>query len=357
MNLRTFFQLFRKKKTRIPDIDQSSALESPPPDRIDETPSLENEHRPILELNLGIDFGTRFTKVCFRNSGTEQSEVVNFGGDAIEDGMIASIVTICSDGALYLCGEYDEKDCIDYKYLKMKLAGFSSIGDEHLRWQGVSLDDDEAVRALSSWFLAKVILKAKEWIKINRKDLLHERDVRWSANVGVPVEHYDSDNIKVFEEVFPVGWSWAERGDLPSDFRTAKERYESDTCTIVTEITDCHAIPELSAALQSFVISREAQEGVYMYFDIGGGTVDGVSFNYYARHGEKSVNFYSGKLDELGVSAVVSSFGEEADKVEQILSLETASDLGVKLNVLELNPRSSRRKKTRCTTNCWSCDL
>jgi len=60
---------------------------------------------------------------------------------------------------------------------------------------------------------------------------------------------------------------------------------------VCQEKIDCHAIPEIAAAVQSFISSRDAQPGVYVYFDIGGGTVDGVAFNYVNRDGEKTLNF------------------------------------------------------------------
>ena len=312
------------------------------PDRIPEEPEPKAKHISSLELNLGIDFGTSFTKVCFRNAGTEQSEIVNFG-KSTEDAWVASIVSISSKGILYLYGERNETDCFHYKYLKMRLGGFSTVIDK--RCQGVNLDDDVAIHALCSWFLAKIIVKAKEWIKSNRKDLLLGRDIRWSANVGVPVEHFDSDRIKNFEEVFSVAWNWVESDMLPVDLQTLMKSYEDHICTNVNEKADCHAIPELSAAIQSFVISREAQEDVYMYFDIGGGTVDGVSFNIFSPDGEKNVNFYAGKVGELGISAIANLFGEDADTVENILTAKSTPELQAKLTEFASNRKLLAEKR------------
>jgi hypothetical protein len=64
-------------------------------------------------------------------------------------------------------------------------------------------------------------------------------------------------------------------------------------------------------------MSREAVPGIYVYFDIGGGTVDGVAFNYLNYGGERRINFYSGKVEPLGVSAIGSAInannGDELD--------------------------------------------
>ena len=133
---------------------------------------------------------------------------------------------------------------------------------------------------------------------------LKNRTAVWSANVGVPVEHFDSGVLKRFKEVLGVAWLWVKDERIPAAIQTALEEYSAMADRLDTEVTDFHAIPEIAAAVQSFVMSREAVPGIYVYFDIGGGTIDGVAFNYLNYNGERRINFYSGKVEPLGVSAV-----------------------------------------------------
>jgi hypothetical protein len=79
---------------------------------------------------------------------------------------------------------------------------------------------------------------------------------------------------------------------------------------------DCHAIPEISAAVWSFLNSREADEGFYTFFDVGDGTLDGVSFRYWRYDGEPKVDFYSGFVKPLGVSAIVKPLAQELQRPE-----------------------------------------
>ncbi len=272
-----------------------------------------------LVINLGIDFGTKFTKVCFRDVGLEETEVVTFGGDTIETAMIPSVVEIRDDGRLSLSTDKANDLAKQIRYLKMMLASEPASIDP-LTWHGEELCHGNEIEALASWFLAKVILKTKVWIHEYRGGRIEGRSVQWSANVGVPVEYYDSPTIETFERVLSVGWAWAETGKIPSNFESTRNRYRQDTSKLQVGRSNCHALPEIAAAVQSFVMSREVQPGIYIYFDIGGGTMDGVAFQYLNPGGERKVNFYSGKVEELGIFAIASRLcGENPASVENLL--------------------------------------
>src|SRR5690606_32878345 len=143
------------------------------------------------------------------------------------------------------------------------------------------------VRALSAWFLASVISRSQDWIRTHQSDRLKNRNPVWSANVGVPVEHYDSDALEIFEEVLGVAWRWIEAPSIPATVQEAVSESELAAASLASGSRDFHAITELAAAVQSFVMSREAVPGVSVYFDIGGGTVDGAAFRYLNFTGER----------------------------------------------------------------------
>lgn len=163
-------------------------------------------------------------------------------------------------------------------------------------------DNGDVCKALSSWFLATVIARSKASITRLQADRLRNRKVDWSANVGVPVEHFDSPLLKTFEEVLKVSWAWIKAESIPDTIEKALEGYESARGH--AGASDFHAVPEIAAAVQSFVISQAAAPGVYLYFDVGGGTVDGVAFRLQMIDGQKHVDFYSGRVSPLGTIAL-----------------------------------------------------
>lgn len=278
--------------------------------------------KATVSINLGIDFGTSFTKVCFRDVGTEESGLVTFGASRAESAMVPTIVTVADDGFLTLEDGPARKKSVAVRYLKMRVAGLS-FGAALPEVAGIDLNGAAPTRAMAAWFLAAVIERSQEWIEQEEHDRLKGRDILWSANVGVPVEHYDSPALQIFREVLAVAWQWAMGGERPTRLPEAIESYRAAARTDRAG-TDCHAIPEIAAAVQSFVMSREALPGIYVYFDIGGGTLDGVAFDYLNRNGERSINFYSGKVEALGLSAIAERIGVRQQGAIASKRLDTA---------------------------------
>jgi hypothetical protein len=266
-----------------------------------EPPSKPSEELPI-GINLGIDFGTSFTKVCFRDTGAEYSGIVSFDLNDSSEAIIPSVISVGSDGSLYM-GHRAPTSATSIRYLKMRLAGLPMDTNREVP-SGIDLADEVACRALSAWFLANILREAKSYVTHAEEARLRNRRVMWSANVGVPVEHYDSPVLAIFEKVLGIAWSWSVLGALPMCVSELIQTYRNEERASDQKTSDFHAIPEIAAAVQSFVISREAVPDFYVYFDIGGGTVDGVAFKYLNTDGERKVHFYSGRVSSIGMSVV-----------------------------------------------------
>lgn len=279
---------------------------SVPPDRADTAPTAAvRAARETVAINLGIDFGTSFTKVCFRDVGTEETSVIPFEKPVLESALIPSIVAIDGGGRLCLGDQLPPSGAITMvPYLKMRLAGLH-FGKDLGVIKGVDLTDSKAIRTLSSWFLASVLKRSQDWISCNERDRLKNRTPVWSGNVGVPVEYCDSDAIRIFEEVLGIAWLWV-KSNLPETIGEAVQEYQRNVPLLREQTIDLHAVPEIAAAVHSFVISRESVPGIYVYFDIGSGTLDGVAFNLVDMWGERRINFYSGKVEPLGMSVLAS---------------------------------------------------
>jgi hypothetical protein len=165
-----------------------------------------------VAINFGIDFGTSFTKVCFRDVSTEESSLVTLGTN---NGVIPSNVAI-TGGRLNLQDDTGRASSqLLVPYLKMRLAR-SPIGQSLPTIDGIDLNDHESTCALASWFLGTVIVRSQQWMFDHERDRLKNKVPIWSANVGVPVEHYDSEALETFRSVLGVAWLWAKHGSMPS---------------------------------------------------------------------------------------------------------------------------------------------
>lgn len=295
-------------------------------------PQLPTEDNFDLDINLGIDFGTGYTKVCFRDVARDQSEVVTFAeptqaGLTLDETIMPTRLAILQDGTLLTgltVAEWrDDSRPIrkNIDYIKMRLAAIDfrkdSKEDDWRLEQIPELDDDETVKSLCAYYLSCVIKRSQQWIIQNRPDLFANQTVRWSVKLGVPVEHYDSDALKTFKEVLAIAWllksSAIETSDLTIDSlnRLIAHLRQWKADNIAEDGLDCDVTPEIAAAVWSFLNSRQAQEGFYTFFDIGDGTLDGAAFIFKQGDGNRQVDFYIGQVEPLGVSAFVEKTADE----------------------------------------------
>lgn len=289
-------------------------------------PQLPSTQDFTLEINLGIDFGTGFTKVCFRDLASDRSEIVTFTetDDAdLEQALLCTKVAILKDGTLLTgltaaewaaCSQPIQKTI---EFIKMRLAHLDLPEEAEWRLDQVpELDDPETVENICAYFLSTVITRAQKWIQQNRSDLFKNQKPRWSINTGVPVEYCDSPARSRFQQVLSLAWLLA---NTPSSqqpltinslnhlgiyLRQWRQHNEDQPL-------DCFTTPEISAAVWSFLSSRQAVEKFYIVFDIGDGTADGASFRYWREDGEPQVDFYSGNVQPLGVTAFSQQVAKE----------------------------------------------
>lgn len=284
-------------------------------------------------LHLGIDFGTRYTKACFRDLGSDKSEVVTFarGKPRPEDTLLRSHIELSDGRVLAGLSEAEWRrraqppGSIDLDFVKMRLAQLD-IPTRAGAWVPAPVDGCESadrVEALAAFFLARVINRSCSWVSEARRDLFTGRTPLWSFSIGVPVKYANSPALGRFERVLGVAAAWARRG-VPESTTLA------DACAAVRDLervrwtTDVSVQAEIAAAVRSFITSPRALEGVYLYFDVGAGTLDGASFRFYRPPNESSqINFYSGEVEQLGVAAVAGMVAPaaswEAAEIERIL--------------------------------------
>ncbi|MGI0490305.1 hypothetical protein ACN4EG_00725 [Alkalinema pantanalense CENA528] len=280
-----------------------------------------------LSLNLGIDFGTSFTKVCFRDMVNNQSEIVTFTDEVthLEEALLPTKIGILPDGTL-ITGltasewqRYDDQGQTTIEFIKMRLAefdlpqGMESWQLEHLP----QVRQAEAVENLCAYYLSRVITRAQAWIRRHKPELVMNQRIDWSANVGVPVEYYDSQAIERFRRTLSLAWLLSnEPQTKPITLENLQDCLKPLRANLQQATTNCHAIPEIAAEVWSLINSREVDTGFYVLFDIGDGTLDGSAFRYWNDDGEKKIDFFSGEVKPFGVTAFAQQLAKELGMTE-----------------------------------------
>jgi hypothetical protein len=250
-----------------------------------------------IDLVIGIDYGTRFTKIAV---GTIHRRQV--WQDAAGKRLFPSIVHVAPDGTVTSYPERPPTGAERIEYLKMLLADpnldvFRSVRS-HVNGKPIR----DVVRPLAAMFLSGLVMSVRTSM-IRSLPVLSQRPVNWFLNLGVPVAHCDA-NFDVFKEVAAVAFYWAQHspGKMKIDDLCAAYAHTVQAIDMVN--SPASVVPELTAALHEFVRDPNRPDSLYGFFDIGGGTVDGAIFRI-NRTGEGfPLNIHAARVDCTGTMAV-----------------------------------------------------
>jgi hypothetical protein len=226
---------------------------------------------PPLDVVIGLDYGTRFTKVAI---GIGRDRRV--WADETGKGLIPSVVYVTGDTTVVTYPHKAPPNSVKIEYLKMLLAGdvddvFRSASSQAF---GRSIKDN--AKPLAAAFLSNLIRTVRTSIIRQRPDLA-ERPLSWFLNMGVPVQHCDS-NAEAFREVAAVALHWSQGPEQRMNIDQLRSAYERAACSLDLDSSPASVVPELTAALHEFVRDPNRADDLYGFFDIGGGTIDGAIF-------------------------------------------------------------------------------
>ena len=206
------------------------------------------------------------------------------------------------------------------EFIKMRLAHLDLPEDSNWRLEQIlELDDPNTVEHLCAYYLSRVIIRSQSWIQHYRSDLFVHQIARWSLSIGVPVQYCESPALERFRRVLSLAW-------LMANMLSAQEPLTLNALNHLgtylrhwmrdklQEDLDCFTTPEISAAVWSFLSSRQAVEKFYTFFDFGDGTLDGTAFRFWREgegEGELKVDFYTGQVQPLGVTAFTQQTAQE----------------------------------------------
>lgn len=285
-----------------------------------------------VSLNLGIDFGTKYTKICVRDTDRDESWVVIPGNSnsPLESALILSQVGIKDDGVL-IAGLTEEEwvrqqsSCkLIVDFLKMRLAHLD-LGREAENWysprlpnfQEINLSTPDSLENLCAFFLSQAIQRSKQSIYRNDSDRLRNVQVDWSAVIGVPVEYCDSPSLVRFQRVLCLAWYLCEINMQELTLAELNRHLNNIRASLNTDKVPCFGIPEIAAAVYSYTFSRQAKQGIYIFFDIGGGTIEGAAFRFYrTTDSQPRIDFLSGLVEPIGVNALSKRIAQESDELE-----------------------------------------
>lgn len=281
-----------------------------------------------ITINLGIDLGTSYSKVVWRLG--ENAFPLCFGQNRqnLTDYLAPSTVAFGTNEIIYgLDSENDFSTNFSLANFKMCLACESekntgcnikkcSMTNWNADFFKPDLQDDEAA-FVNTFFLAKLIAQTKKNIvdELIEKGFRQPISVKWKANFSVPEKFIELSAVSLtFHNVFKTAWLMSEifiespdlndRESIFDGYLTAKDLMQQTTKLLQKQGKDfdCFAYSEIGAEVASVVLSRTTEEGLYVFVDIGAGTIDASVFRFWRDGGETKRPPYAAEVFKNGAA-------------------------------------------------------
>jgi hypothetical protein len=264
-----------------------------------------------LIIQIGLDFGTSFSKCVCRDLVTEAAWIhLPAGQERQPLPFLIPGSLLVRDGKFAMNGD--------------PLIHYPSDGLYHLKpaldavargdWQAAALapyrqragDNTEAgladyVEAATTYFLANTLADIRCGVRRRYEDFGAHPSDTMMVNMAIPVENMTCPEVHTrFLRVLERAWVLSERvADLETSAADAQRALLRETPTKQADDM-CYLYPEVSAGVQGFIRSRTTAEGTYLCTDVGASTVDQSLFIFHKRDGENWLTYLDATVAPLG---------------------------------------------------------
>jgi hypothetical protein len=266
------------------------------------------KHKKIA-VNIGIDFGTSYSKVCFE--GNHEFDFVVLDNTTY----IPSVVYYdYLQKQLYFEDPKNIKNIDKIEYFK-----YSMINDSLPRKKYIfTTEVKERPELLCSMFyLACLIKETKTYIirYYNKKFTID-----WNINMGVPVDNYTSQNKSLYDKILHLAIKLSNSNTIaenncPLEFLDVFFQENKEISIPRFQESPFNTLPELYAECLYFLKDRNVLNGVYAVVDVGGGTVDMAALY---KESPNTFNVVSKDIQPFGIEILVHNIAIHAGAYNDI---------------------------------------
>lgn len=262
------------------------------------------EYRGAVDIVIGIDFGTSYTKAAV--GFMDKIFPVSWSGvsGCSPDYLLPSEYSQLSNGALYL-GQHPDASLKEI-HADLKLPFIES---------GVS----NASTSRASSFIALVLRYIRAWVYAHHASKLGSARIRWQLNIGAPSNGLENKGLVHAYRVL-TATAWQRSLELDP------LRLAGDPSTLwkvggdLEDLIDLRVVPEFVAQMAGYMQSPQRQRGLHALVDVGGGTLDVVTFNVHQVEEEDTFPFLVPEVSPLGTHGLLQN---------RLVGIETRSTVGV----------------------------
>lgn len=252
----------------------------------------------------GLDFGTAYTKCIVRDATVRdpgKAYPIAFNLQGGRSYLFPSVV-VRSQSRFRSALNADiasSEGAIDY--LKMRLVA-EVEGDRAATWR--TTDCETSMQLVVAWFLSQVLADVGRECRLIWPDFGAHPDDAFFVNCCVPIAYADGSKVDdaLLKALCAANVAVGPAGIKPPTLKQI-EAALNDTEKLTQAREYCYTYPETSANLQSYLKSRARQPGLYLFLDVGAGTVDLSFFQLMKDEGaEAPLRYYHAAVLDYGSS-------------------------------------------------------
>lgn len=256
-----------------------------------------------IDVFIGLDFGTSYTKAAVGLK--DQIFVVDWHGVAAgaDRYLLPSEYSILADGSC-----------------QVGQAPDVSVDQVRQRLKHPLIDPavSSASLANAAVFLALVLRYIRAWVFFHHGEKLGGSSIRWMLNIGAPSNGLENDrHHRAYLKMCSSAWSMS-ISDLEPTADQAVELIRGwQPGDLPKDLIDLNVLPEFVAQIAGYVQSAQRQRGLHALVDVGGGTLDVVTFIVHEREGEDVFPFLVPEIRALGTQMLYQNRLVEAPEYEK----------------------------------------
>ena len=272
-----------------------------------------NSNKKTLSINIGIDFGTSYTKVCF--SYIKDFSFVKF----FDSNYKKSILFYDNNKKELLYSKPENSNNLEeIKYFK-----YSMIDDslpKSMDLQALNLQIKPEILC-SVFFLACLINESKASAEnYFSKSFSGDINYEWNITMGVPIDNYEDDRLKksLYDKILNIAYRLSNYiSSYNISINSLLKCYEDNINMIIPKVAESNinTLPELYAESLAFLQDRNVSAGVYVLVDIGGGTVD-MAVMY--KEDAENYSIVSERINPLGIEIICNSVVRAKDFIDNV---------------------------------------
>jgi hypothetical protein len=244
------------------------------------------------EIYIGLDFGTAFTKAAVQFM--DNIYPIDWKG-------VAKL-----QEKYLLPTEYSEAPNLEC-FLGQHPNSSPQQLHANLKRAFITNSVSENSLAKASVFLALVLQYVRGWLYHHHAAKLGSAPIGWYLNIGIPSDVLDKDkHARHYTRLAEIAWALSLEPHSEITFDRASELLNKPMKRN-PDLREIAPIPELVAQLAGYSKSASKQGGLHALVDIGGGTVDMVTFNVHEANGDDVFPFFVSNVKALGSYAFLAN--------------------------------------------------